>query len=233
MLAAVLGPALIRFLRRIAFRQHAYEDAPQTHQKKTGTPTMGGLLFLLGPLVALAIARDALTLALRVSDRRVGGDRVRRRLSRHSARPQPRLARAHQISRYRARGCGVPRPRRDDRARHARAALHRADPLLALVRALARGDPRDDARGQPHRRARRLSGRNDRAAAARARVHRGAPRRRERRRHDGRGARRGARFLALQPASGESLHGRYRFARPRRGARRRRDSDRLAGAAAA
>jgi phospho-N-acetylmuramoyl-pentapeptide-transferase len=62
-LVAVLGPALIRFLRRLAFRQHAYEDAPETHQKKTGTPTMGGLLFLLAPLVAFAIARDALTLA--------------------------------------------------------------------------------------------------------------------------------------------------------------------------
>jgi phospho-N-acetylmuramoyl-pentapeptide-transferase len=62
-LVAVLGPALIRYLRRLSFRQHAYEDAPPTHQKKTGTPTMGGLLFLLAPLVAWAIARDALALA--------------------------------------------------------------------------------------------------------------------------------------------------------------------------
>jgi phospho-N-acetylmuramoyl-pentapeptide-transferase len=62
-LVAVLGPALIRFLRRLAFRQHAYEDAPETHQKKTGTPTMGGLLFLLAPLVAFAVTRDALVFA--------------------------------------------------------------------------------------------------------------------------------------------------------------------------
>jgi phospho-N-acetylmuramoyl-pentapeptide-transferase len=62
-LVAVLGPALIRLLRRLSFRQHAYEDAPETHQKKTGTPTMGGLLFLLAPLVAFAVARDALALA--------------------------------------------------------------------------------------------------------------------------------------------------------------------------
>ena len=39
----MLAPALIR-LRRLAYRQVAYEDAPQTHQKKTGTPTMGGIL---------------------------------------------------------------------------------------------------------------------------------------------------------------------------------------------
>jgi phospho-N-acetylmuramoyl-pentapeptide-transferase len=62
-LVAVLGPALIRFLRRLSFRQHAYEDAPQTHQKKTGTPTMGGLLFLLAPLVAFAVTRDLLVFA--------------------------------------------------------------------------------------------------------------------------------------------------------------------------
>lgn len=62
-LVAVLGPALIRYLRRLAIRQHAYEDAPQTHQKKTGTPTMGGLLFLLAPLAAFAIVHDPLVLA--------------------------------------------------------------------------------------------------------------------------------------------------------------------------
>jgi phospho-N-acetylmuramoyl-pentapeptide-transferase len=62
-LVAVLAPAWIRYLRRAALRQHAYEDAPQTHQKKTGTPTMGGLLFLFAPLVAFAISRDLVVLA--------------------------------------------------------------------------------------------------------------------------------------------------------------------------
>jgi phospho-N-acetylmuramoyl-pentapeptide-transferase len=62
-LVAVLAPALIRYLRRAALRQHAYEDAPQTHQKKSGTPTLGGLLFLLAPLVAFAISRDLIVLA--------------------------------------------------------------------------------------------------------------------------------------------------------------------------
>jgi phospho-N-acetylmuramoyl-pentapeptide-transferase len=61
-LSASLGAPLIAYLRKLAYRQHAYEDAPETHQKKTGTPTMGGILFLLAPLVALALTRDALAL---------------------------------------------------------------------------------------------------------------------------------------------------------------------------
>jgi phospho-N-acetylmuramoyl-pentapeptide-transferase len=38
-------------------RQHAYEDAPQTHQTKTGTPTMGGLVFVVTLAAALALER--------------------------------------------------------------------------------------------------------------------------------------------------------------------------------
>jgi phospho-N-acetylmuramoyl-pentapeptide-transferase len=62
-LVGVSAPALIRYLRRAALRQHAYELAPQTHQKKTGTPTLGGLLFLFALAVALAISRDLIVLA--------------------------------------------------------------------------------------------------------------------------------------------------------------------------
>ena len=62
-LAVTLGAPLIGALQRLAYRQQAYEDAPQTHQKKSGTPTMGGLLFLLAPLVASALARDAVAAA--------------------------------------------------------------------------------------------------------------------------------------------------------------------------
>jgi phospho-N-acetylmuramoyl-pentapeptide-transferase len=65
-LSAILGPPLIAALRRASARQIAYEDAPQTHQSKTGTPTMGGLLFALAPLVALAFAPFRETVALAV-----------------------------------------------------------------------------------------------------------------------------------------------------------------------
>ena len=62
----LLGRPLIARLRRASAQQIAYEDAPQTHQTKTGTPTMGGLLFGVAPLVALALAPSRVTLALAV-----------------------------------------------------------------------------------------------------------------------------------------------------------------------
>ena len=65
---ALLGRPLIDALRRASARQTAYEDAPQSHQAKTGTPTMGGLLFAVAPLVALLVvpARETLALAVLV-----------------------------------------------------------------------------------------------------------------------------------------------------------------------
>ncbi|HEY6233475.1 MAG TPA: phospho-N-acetylmuramoyl-pentapeptide-transferase [Candidatus Elarobacter sp.] len=65
-LAALLGRPLIERLKRAAARQTAYEDAPQTHQVKTGTPTMGGLLFGIAPVVALLLVPSRTTLALAV-----------------------------------------------------------------------------------------------------------------------------------------------------------------------
>ena len=38
---------MIRKLREMSFGQHIREDGPQSHQKKAGTPTMGGLLIVL------------------------------------------------------------------------------------------------------------------------------------------------------------------------------------------
>jgi phospho-N-acetylmuramoyl-pentapeptide-transferase len=62
--AFALGRPLIAFLRSISAKQIAYEDAPKTHQAKTGTPTMGGVLFLLGPLAAVIAAPSLTTVAL-------------------------------------------------------------------------------------------------------------------------------------------------------------------------
>jgi phospho-N-acetylmuramoyl-pentapeptide-transferase len=61
---AAAGKPLIGWLGRLHYRQKAYEDAPKTHQSKTGTPTMGGLLFVGAPLIALAFTRTAAALAL-------------------------------------------------------------------------------------------------------------------------------------------------------------------------
>ena len=46
----ILGPGLIRFLHRLKFGQFIREEGPESHLKKSGTPTMGGILFLVGIL---------------------------------------------------------------------------------------------------------------------------------------------------------------------------------------
>jgi phospho-N-acetylmuramoyl-pentapeptide-transferase len=56
-LSALVGIVLLVVLGRLEVRQHAYQDAPQTHQQKTGTPTMGGLVFVVVLIAALCIAR--------------------------------------------------------------------------------------------------------------------------------------------------------------------------------
>ncbi|SRR5579883_423152 len=47
LLSIVIGPILIRRLREFQIGQYIREDGPKSHQKKAGTPTMGGLLICL------------------------------------------------------------------------------------------------------------------------------------------------------------------------------------------
>ena len=51
----VAGRILIPVLRRMKAGQSIREDGPTWHMGKTGTPTMGGLMFILGILVASVI----------------------------------------------------------------------------------------------------------------------------------------------------------------------------------
>jgi phospho-N-acetylmuramoyl-pentapeptide-transferase len=66
-LMAVAMPPFIAWLRRLAFGQFVREDGPQSHQKKQGTPTGGGLMMLtvvtvcIGLLAALLGAAGALS----------------------------------------------------------------------------------------------------------------------------------------------------------------------------
>src|ERR1700675_3345562 len=50
-LSIVLGPWLIARLQQFQIGQHIREDGPKSHQKKAGTPTMGGLLICLSIVV--------------------------------------------------------------------------------------------------------------------------------------------------------------------------------------
>lgn len=51
-LSLILGPILIPILRRLKFGQTVRDDGPQTHIQKTGTPTIGGLIFLI-PILSI------------------------------------------------------------------------------------------------------------------------------------------------------------------------------------
>lgn len=48
-------PIAIPFLHKIKFGQSIREEGPESHKKKTGTPTMGGIVFVLVPLLVLLI----------------------------------------------------------------------------------------------------------------------------------------------------------------------------------
>jgi phospho-N-acetylmuramoyl-pentapeptide-transferase len=52
LLSVVLGPWLISRLRQYQIGQHIREDGPQSHHKKAGTPTMGGLLICFSIVVS-------------------------------------------------------------------------------------------------------------------------------------------------------------------------------------
>lgn len=51
-ISAILGPIVIPWLHRLKFGQYIREEGPKAHQKKSGTPTMGGIIFLLAAMVA-------------------------------------------------------------------------------------------------------------------------------------------------------------------------------------
>jgi phospho-N-acetylmuramoyl-pentapeptide-transferase len=51
LISFLLGPPLIRLLRRVQMFQVIREEGPKTHQAKAGTPTMGGLVILAAILV--------------------------------------------------------------------------------------------------------------------------------------------------------------------------------------
>lgn len=54
----IAGPAMIRMLTRLKVGQAVRTDGPQTHLIKTGTPTMGGALILLGIGVSTLLWSD-------------------------------------------------------------------------------------------------------------------------------------------------------------------------------
>lgn len=53
-IAVLIGPRVIEILKKLKAGQTEREEGLESHQKKTGTPTMGGVIFLL-PVVVIGI----------------------------------------------------------------------------------------------------------------------------------------------------------------------------------
>jgi phospho-N-acetylmuramoyl-pentapeptide-transferase len=51
LITVLISPIFIPFLRKLKFGQSIREEGPKSHQKKSGTPTMGGVMILLSIIV--------------------------------------------------------------------------------------------------------------------------------------------------------------------------------------
>jgi phospho-N-acetylmuramoyl-pentapeptide-transferase len=57
-LCVVLGPWLINRLRQFEIGQYIREEGPKSHQKKAGTPTMGGILIIISIVIPTLLWAD-------------------------------------------------------------------------------------------------------------------------------------------------------------------------------
>ncbi len=54
-ISVILSPLIIPFLRRLKFGQSIREEGPKSHQKKSGTPTMGGVMIILAIIITTIV----------------------------------------------------------------------------------------------------------------------------------------------------------------------------------
>lgn len=57
-LTSIIGPRFLPLLAKLKFGQFVREDGPDSHLKKQGTPTMGGIIFISAILIAGFIFKD-------------------------------------------------------------------------------------------------------------------------------------------------------------------------------
>lgn len=55
LISVLLSPLIIPFLRRLKFGQSIREEGPKSHQKKSGTPTMGGVMIIFAILITTIV----------------------------------------------------------------------------------------------------------------------------------------------------------------------------------
>jgi phospho-N-acetylmuramoyl-pentapeptide-transferase len=58
LISILLGPVIIKLLKSMQFEQHVRSDGPESHYKKSGTPTMGGLLILSSLVISTLLWAD-------------------------------------------------------------------------------------------------------------------------------------------------------------------------------
>jgi phospho-N-acetylmuramoyl-pentapeptide-transferase len=56
-ISLVLGPITIPMLRRLKFGQNIRKEGPQSHLKKAGTPTIGGVIFIISTAIVMVVMR--------------------------------------------------------------------------------------------------------------------------------------------------------------------------------
>ncbi|MDR9793382.1 MULTISPECIES: phospho-N-acetylmuramoyl-pentapeptide-transferase [unclassified Aeribacillus] len=55
LISVLLSPIFIPFLRRLKFGQSIRDEGPKSHQKKSGTPTMGGVMIILSIIITTIV----------------------------------------------------------------------------------------------------------------------------------------------------------------------------------
>ena len=63
LISAILGPVIIPILHRLKFGQEIREIGPSWHKKKSGTPTMGGFIFII-PVILVTLIMIPVTKVL-------------------------------------------------------------------------------------------------------------------------------------------------------------------------
>ena len=58
--SVALGPMILTLLRKLKLGQNVRDDGPASHLAKAGTPSMGGIIFILGGIVATVLFAEAI-----------------------------------------------------------------------------------------------------------------------------------------------------------------------------
>ncbi len=58
-------PKLIPFLHKLKFGQSIRKEGPQSHVKKSGTPTMGGMVFVIVPILLMLVLKPTMFMDLK------------------------------------------------------------------------------------------------------------------------------------------------------------------------